>query len=151
MKKTKLKRRSSSALPVIKKSTWEACSEWVRLSGAFISTGGFDYAECFTCRKLYKTFGFGGIQAGHFIPGRLGLNLYDERGIRPQCSRCNNHLKGNWPAYYEHMVEECGIDLVNELLAQSKIIYQYRAPELLELRAAFKAKTKRLLETENID
>lgn len=54
---------------------------------------------------------------GHFIPAEL-CNLqyrYDVRNLNSQCGRCNNYLKGNYPAYRKEMLRKYGEKVVKEL------------------------------------
>lgn len=72
--------------------------------------------DCYTCgaKDLQKS----NCQLGHFIPssvGGVGLR-FDLDNLRIQCYRCNIHLSGNWPAYYQHMIEELGKKKVEALL-----------------------------------
>ncbi len=44
--------------------------------------------------------------------------LFDEEQVHAQCYRCNVVLGGNWPMYYEYMVEAVGIEEIHLMLEQ---------------------------------
>ena len=83
-----------------KKKAWEKFSELVRRKANGV---------CFTCLKKgdWKE-----MHAGHFIHSRLDL---DERNVRCQCPHCNTFLHGNLGNYALHLMEEIGIEGVNQL------------------------------------
>lgn len=109
------KRRKRSTKQKLKDKAWKAFSLWVRMRNA--EHNGF--TKCVTC-GIEKHFSE--LQAGHFIPGRGNSILFDERGVHPQCYRCNINLKGNWDAYYLFMKNEYGLDVVDDLIALKRKI-----------------------------
>lgn len=58
------------------------------------------------------------MHGGHFITGAAcPPSLYfDERNVHAQCYHDNINLSGNWPAYYEKMVQTYGEEQVQELM-----------------------------------
>jgi hypothetical protein len=72
----------------VKDNAWDWFSRVIRLRDAMATTGNAAICKCITCGKIYPTFG-GQIQAGHWLGGRAGKNLFDPRGVHAQCARCN--------------------------------------------------------------
>lgn len=91
----------------LKKQLWALCKQII------LKRYGND---CYTCgaKDLQKS----NCQLGHFIPssvGGVGLR-FDLDNLRIQCYRCNIHLSGNWPNFYQNMVAESGKKKVDALL-----------------------------------
>lgn len=116
----------------IKAKAWKAFSEFIRKRDTcYLGT------ECFTCGKYYP---MKSMQAGHFQPGRFPIFLFDCRQVHSQCYRCNINLKGNWPRYYEHMVQEYGEKEVKEMIAQKNNFKQWKVYELEDIYKKYKSK-----------
>lgn len=132
-----MKKRKKSPTTIAKDKAWDACSVYVRTRDAYNTCNGRKIwldgkdgfqkevlvAKCCTCNKEYQAFGQGCLQAGHFVPGRNGAVLFDERGIHAQCYNCNTNLKGNPRKYEAFMVATYGQELVDELdmLSEEKV------------------------------
>lgn len=116
----KTKRPSVSAL---KKKAWVQFSIFIRTRGA--DTDGTQ--RCFTCGVVKFWRGF---EAGHLVSGRGNAVLFDERAVRPQCRRCNGHLRGNVIVYYPKMVALYGQQVVDEIVAQRDVTHKWGAGEL---------------------
>lgn len=93
-------------------------SEYVRRSNADDDGN----VRCVTC---YKVLPWQESQAGHFLSGRSGENLWDLRGIHPQCVRCNVFFHGNQAEYFRFMFDKYGLEVIDELRAQKKKIKKY--------------------------
>ena len=136
-----MKRKSKKGSKTVsqwKKLCWKVFSEWIRQRDSVkLSPHGEREIYCFTCnsRILFKH-----AQAGHFQPGRFPIFLFDERQVNSQCFRCNINLKGNWPRYYEHMVEDYGKDEVEKMIAQRNNFKQWKTYELEEIYLKYKSK-----------
>jgi len=119
-RKHKKKRLTTGQL---KKRTWKEFSIFIRTRGA--DAEGF--VCCATCgvKKHWKE-----IQAGHFIAGRLNSNLFDERGVHPQCGLCNVVKKGNGPKYYQFMESTYGKEVIDELMRQNDQTHKWLPGEL---------------------
>lgn len=151
-------KRKKSSQSKAKDRAWDACSIFVRTRDAYRTCGGKTIsvedkdgcwkdilvARCCTCDKEYPAFGRGCGQAGHFIPGRNGAVLFDERGIHFQCYNCNTNLKGNPRKYQAFMISEYGQDLVDELDLLSEIEVHYKEHDYLRIEQYFKDKTEEL-------
>jgi len=128
----------------MKKKAWKEFSKFVRLRDAIETTKTKTHAKCISCGKTYPAFGVGCLQAGHFIPGRRALNLFDERGCHAQCYHCNHHLTGNWPRYYDAMVKKYGKKVIEALKKQDKQNHTWSVSELTEIRDKYKVKLKEM-------
>jgi hypothetical protein len=123
-------------LPKLKSKVWDQFSLYIRLRDAkewlrhHPEYNGEPMAACVTCRKPYPIKGPGCLQAGHFIPGRKNVVLFDEDQVNSQCWNCNYRLNGNWPAYYEFMVAKHGALKVQEMLDNRHTILKFNAPQL---------------------
>lgn len=134
----------------LKKELWTVFSRYIRLRDSLEwandhpEHNGEPMAACVSCRKTIKAFGVGGLQAGHFIPGRNNSILFDERGVHAQCYRCNIPLKGNWVPYRRFMVERYGEEVIEELEELDKTNHQFKPHEVEELIAVYKGKVSKL-------
>lgn len=129
--------RKKNSVSKMKQKAWSTFSLWVRLSAA-----DYDgYVRCITCgvKKHYKE-----MQAGHFIPGRLNAVLFSEEGVHPQCYGCNIGKGGNWPSYYEWMKGMYGLEIIDQLIFQSRQVVKYTISDYEELAKKYQALTKEL-------
>jgi DNA-directed RNA polymerase subunit N (RpoN/RPB10) len=99
---------------------------------------------CFTCGKLYPSFGKGCAQNGHFINGRHSGVMWDERAAHGQCYNCNINLKGNWRKYEDHMLADYGQKVVDELKALDRIDLHLKVQDYLDIEMKYKNKLKEL-------
>lgn len=112
---------------------------WTQFS-IFIRTRNADpdgFVICVTCgvRKHWQD----GMQAGHFIAGRLNSNLFDERGCHEQCSTCNVIRAGNGPKYYQFMARTYGEEVINDLLRQNDQTKKWVPMELDSIYEKYRA------------
>ena len=122
--KKKPKRKSVAKL---KKEAWDLFSKYIRLRDCLRTTGCSSFGLCITCGKRYH---IKLLQAGHFVPGRHGLNLFNERGVHAQCYHCNLHLKGNTLVYRRKIIELYGEGADEEIEATARVVKQYKQQEL---------------------
>ena len=99
-----------------KRAAWDAFSRYIRVRDCLATTRRPDVGRCYTCGALHE---IGELDAGHFIGGRKGENLLDERGVHAQCRKCNRFLHGNLVPYTLMMIHEYGEGIVDELTAAS--------------------------------
>src|SRR3990167_4887339 len=92
-------------LPKLKKKVWKVISRYIRYKGV----NSFGLQQCFTCLKWLEPKD---MDCGHYLHGKLD---FDERNLKPQCSRCNRWLHGNLGKYSKRLVIENGIEWVNQL------------------------------------
>lgn len=122
-----------------KKKAWEQFSKYIRLRDALETTGTDTHLVCCTCGKTYPAFGVGCAQAGHYIPGRSHILLFDEHGVHGQCYNCNHTLKGNSPNYRDFMIKKYGEkETVRIEQSRFNLSFKYRTFDLEEIRDKYK-------------
>ena len=126
MKKT-IKKKSPS-LKALHDKAWKLMSIYVRTKNA----DWRGYNKCYTCKavKPYQE-----LQCGHYWHGRLD---FDQRNLRPQCSRCNKWLSGNLDNYTMNLIEEVGLEAVKQLRKDAHQHPGYNRSELLEIIEKYK-------------
>lgn len=109
-KKPKQKKK---AIKSLRNKLWELCKQIIRKRDGNI---------CVIC-------GMSGISGsnwhtGHLIPSSVcGIMLrYDLRNIHSNCYNCNINLGGNGAEYYRRLSAEYGIDFVEAIFADRKLI-----------------------------
>lgn len=124
-----------------KKRAVYAFQKWVRYSNR---EGGriANMNTCITCLRQKPIGVVGGIQAGHFIPGRGNAILFDERGCHPQCYGCNIGKKGNMVKYYKWMLENYGQEVIDDLERLDNTTVKYSVQDFLDIEAKYLALTK---------
>ena len=105
MKKTKLRKKSKSKIPTLKRKLWKVFSLYIRERDSF---------KCITCGKVSVGQG---MHCGHFIPKAVGgMALYFcETNNHAQCYNCNINLGGWGERYAEVLERKYGIEKVNEM------------------------------------
>ena len=100
--------------------------KWVREDGSF---------QCISCQKILPGHL---IQSGHFIP-RGNMNLrWNFDNVFPQCVECNCFKNGDTKNFKLNLIQLFGIDHVENLEKQAKIIKQWSLPELQALYKTIK-------------
>jgi hypothetical protein len=134
----KRKYKKKTPLQKGKKTSWTWFSHYIRRRDTFGVTGE-DRGYCCTCGKelTYKTG-----QAGHFVPGREGIPLFDEECVHLQCYRCNVPKHGNFHEYYDFMLKKYGFEKTEEIRARRKIEKTYTLEELEQIAAYYEEKAK---------
>jgi len=114
---------------------WKLMSEYIRRKDA--DQYGFNY--CYTCgaKKHYKE-----LNAGHYKHDRLD---FDERNLKPQCVKCNQHNSGELDLYAERLIKENGLEWFNKLVSDAWKHKGYDIEEMLEIEKGLK------IEIENIN
>ena len=72
----------------------------------------------------------GDAQAAHFVGGRSGSVLLEERALRVCCRQCNVFLHGNYQAYTLKMIDEVGREEVERLLSLKNRVKKWSRDEL---------------------
>jgi len=142
---TPRKKRKRSTRKKAKDAAWAACSKYIRLRDALRTTGGVATCICVTCGRVFPTFGKQCIHAGHWLGGRKGKNLFDERGIFGQCFGCNVRGNGQQISYTAFMMDYHGHDIMDELVLQGNTNYTYTIDELEAIKAMYEAKAEELI------
>ena len=125
---------------------WPTFSRYIRIRDCLATTGTVTHGICCTCGKRKRVSGQGQLQAGHFIPGRYDVILFDEKQVHAQCYRCNMKLQGMWHKYYlfmmnkgyshediQDMIErsEDTVKFVPEWFEQTKEYYEQEIAQML--------------------
>lgn len=135
-----MKKQTVSSL---KKLVWKDFSKYIRLRDCLETTGTLTKGKCVTCHKVFP---FEDLQAGHFIAGRSGENLFDERGCYAQCKVCNVFNHGNLEEYYPFMLKRWGEEVIEELKREKRTPKRWTLPELETEREAIKQCTAYIVE-----
>jgi hypothetical protein len=127
-----------------KDAAWTAFSRYIRLRDAIRTTGAIHSCICVTCGKTKPTFGKGCIHAGHWLGGRKGKNLFEERAVWGQCAGCNLFGAGQNIPYTAWMTENIGHAEMDRIVLQANTPYKYTVDELVAIRAEYEAKAEEL-------
>ena len=126
-----------------KEKAWKQFSEFVRLRDALLTTGEPLHLHCVSCGKRYPAFGKPCAQAGHLIPSRSHILLFDERSVNGQCYNCNQTLNGNWVGYEKWMLRKWGQEITDRCKQMYyEKTFKYLEYELEEIRDYYKALIK---------
>lgn len=109
----KQQKPKKKAIKLLRNKLWELCKQIIRKR---------DGNVCVIC-------GMAGISGsnwhtGHLIPSSVcGIMLrYDLRNIHSNCYNCNINLGGNGAEYYRRLSAEYGVDFVEAIFADRKLI-----------------------------
>lgn len=131
-------KKSKKALA--KDKAWKAFSLYIRAKQALNG-----YNSCVTCGRRYP---IKQLQAGHLVSGRTNSILFDERGVYPQCYRCNIPLDGNTLYYMKFLENKLGVKkalaLRDELLIQRNITKKFTLEDLVDIKECYTKKYKEL-------
>lgn len=111
----------------LKAALWKQISIYIRSKDA---VEGF--ARCFTC-GAYKPWKE--LDCGHFKHNRLD---FDERNLKPQCTKCNKWGRGKLDVYAVKLIEMHGLGWVQKLEADSRLETRYTPAELTLLIKHYK-------------
>lgn len=138
--KNKLERKlaskgyTESLRKTLHKKAWTLMSEWVRTKDANLD----GYVYCYTCGaiKHYKE-----TDAGHFHHDRLD---FDERNLKPQCTKCNRHLHGRLDVYAINLLKDYGSEWLLKLQQDAVSYNKYDVAQLQERIIDLKLKLNKL-------
>lgn len=129
-----------------KEKAWQSFSRYIRTRDCLRFTGDPDEGKCVTCNRFYP---FKKLQAGHFISGRGNAVLFDERLVYSQCVGCNGNPPigkgGNYVEYFAFMIDEVGLDKINEFRAIKNTTKVYKIHDFVDLKEKYDQMTKDLL------
>jgi hypothetical protein len=117
---------NKKTVPQLQNTLWPLFAEYIKRNYA-----ESDLCRCFTCNKVIRV-GDRDCQAGHFIPRTKSPTKYDERNVRPQCSRCNEYGGGEWVEFERRLKDEIGRDAVEELKEESRKPWKWDRSYLIE-------------------
>lgn len=88
-------------------------SRYIRLLHSFPDSSGKELlCKCYTCGRIKPMLH---IDNGHYHSRSIKATRYHINNGRPQCKRCNRYLQGAHTAFERHLIEEVGLDAVEEL------------------------------------
>jgi len=122
---------------LLKDRVWALFSRYIRLRDCAKTCDCLEWGKCFTCGKKIS---FKQMDAGHFIGGRGGVVLFDEKQVNGQCQWCNRALGGNYKVYEEKMIAIYGKEEVEKMKIAAKGTNQLKCYQLEELAAYYKQK-----------
>lgn len=130
-----------------KRLAWDAFSIYIRTRDCLRFTGDPTEGICVTCKRPYP---FKQLQAGHFISGRGNAILFDERLVYTQCLGCNGNPPygkgGNYVEYFRFMIDEVGLEKIDEFRALKNTDKVYKQFHFEELEKDYKERVKNLLD-----
>ncbi len=129
-KKTKSnKTKKEPTAAQLKKKLWKLFTYYIKLK--YSSENKF--VDCYTCGKPLE-IGTSNCQGGHYYNKKKYTGLYfDENNVRPQCYYCNINLGGNIQIFREKLIEEIGIEGVNDLDNRRNSLFKKSRSEYKEL------------------
>lgn len=137
---------SKSPLKKAKEKAWAQFSIYIRTRDCLRFTGDKDSGMCVTCKR---PFPFKNLQAGHFIQGRSGSILFDERIVYSQCAHCNLNpprgLGGNYVEYFAFMEEEWGREMIEEFRQLKHETLKYKIFDYERVEEEYKSRVQELL------
>lgn len=141
----KPKKKPKTENQLAKEAAWTAFSAYIRTRDCLRFTGDPTEGMCVTCKKPYP---YKRLQAGHFISGRGNAVLFDERIVFSQCYQCNGNPPfgkgGNYVEYFRFMLDEVGLEKIDEYRHLKGSTMQYKLHDFQELEARFKTKRREL-------
>lgn len=91
------------------------------------------------------------MDAGHYVAQSISLSLtFDERNVKPQCTRCNMYLSSNAVQYALGLEKLYGPGILQELEEQKHTIDKYSRSDYEEMIETYKNKLKLLTEEKTI-
>jgi hypothetical protein len=110
-----------------------------------ITTGGTDYAKCFTCGAVHP---IKEMDAGHWIPrNRLGTFM-DERNVHAQCRGCNRFGGGRTVEYQLALIALYGSDILERLTRQAQTSTKIREADWRDMEKEYKERARVIEENE---
>lgn len=123
------KPKKNSPLQIQIKKTDEVYSTLVRLSAA--NSSGI--VKCYTCdyRGPWK---YGKIQCGHYMSRANKGTRWMINANKPQCSHCNEELKGNREIFRKNLIKEHGLKFVEMIEARAAEVINLREDDVRAIR-----------------
>lgn len=117
---------------------WEYVSKIVRMSAIFNNS---EQAGCYTCGKVFH---WKELECGHAEHDSSPFAMIDFcfDMLRPQCSFCNQHKKGNLGIYLPKLINEIGADRVEAGRKIKHMVNEMTIDDYKALKANLKIKLK---------
>lgn len=112
-KKSLTKQINIETAPAAMRTADRWFSKYIRLLYSFPDASGKHLlCKCYTCGRIKPILN---ADNGHYHSRSIKATRYHINNGRPQCKRCNRYLQGAHTAFERHLIEEVGIDAVEEL------------------------------------
>jgi len=129
-------KKSLTPLPKLIKLVQAKANLYARLRDCR-GTGG---ASCISCGKWFP---FAELDGGHYIPTTVSSTRFDPDNIHAQCHRCNRFLHANLRGYFRGLEAKLGRSRLDAMEASAGP-KKWTRPELLEIKASYTEKIKKL-------
>ena len=147
-----INKKSKSEHARAKATAWGWFSKFIRLRDSLATTKNPNICKCITCGVVRPSVaGSNCIQAGHWLSGRTGKNLFEENAVHGQCVQCNKWLSGNNTAYTKYMVDRYGQEECDRIVRQANTSYRYPVSELRDLSDFYRKEYNRLNTTKGLN
>ena len=114
----KTKKPALRKVSAIKDELWDLFS----LHQKLVHSADGKWCNCYTCDKPIE-IGTIDCQGGHAFSKAANPALwFDERAVRPQCSRCNCAEEGNHYIFNERLKDEIGLTAWNDMYDNRKTL-----------------------------
>lgn len=127
---------TKKTIPQLIKTLDDLLSEYTRKNYA---VAGF--CKCFTCTSVLP---WKEMHCGHYIPRTESPTRHDERNLRPQCTKCNTYRSGLPHEFRRNLVDEIGLDSVQEIEALSRQSWKWNRARLEEQIQEYRGYLKEL-------
>lgn len=137
--------KPTKQLSKAKGRAWQKFSLYIRTRDCLKTTGTLEGGLCVTCNKWSPRLGYRCLQAGHFVPGRTGAILFDERNCHAQCGVDNVYKHGAPHEYWLFMEKTYGREIIDELLANRNITVKRKIWDYEAIEKEYRQKIERLI------
>lgn len=140
-KEPKKKKPKQKTVGKLRLDLWDVFSLYIKV----LHSADGEWCNCYTCDKPIK-IGTIDCQGGHAFSKAANGNIYfDERAVRPQCSRCNCAEEGNHYVFNERLKQEIGMAAWQDMYDNRKNIFKKPRGWYIEAIERYKSETKSLL------
>jgi hypothetical protein len=116
----KAKPKNKKTVGKLRLDLWDEFSLYIKI---LHSVDG-EWCACYTCDKPIK-IGTIDCQGGHCFSKAANGNIYfDDRAVRPQCSRCNCAEEGNHYVFNERLKQEIGMAAWSDMYENRKQLFK---------------------------
>jgi 5-methylcytosine-specific restriction endonuclease McrA len=124
-RKSRPRKRSKATVAGLKRQLWTLFAAYVKER---------DGRTCISCHST--DLDGQNRHAGHLVSRRVSSTLFDPANVHVQCGPCNVWKRGNVAAYTLAFLDRYGEAKFRALMARSRVMHQWKAPELRDLIAA---------------
>ena len=134
--------RKQKTITKLKKDLWKVFSLYIKLKH---SEDG-EWCSCYTCGNPIK-IGTSSCHGGHFLSkAAYNIHYFNENNVRPQGSCCNTFKEGDPITFRENLIEEIGLEAVEEMEATRHTVVKRDRGWYLDKIEHYKQEVERLQE-----